>query len=237
MKKYLLFCIFLLIGFSAFTDTVAGTIEDGENVVYCTMVGDSTPFVLLDGGRNGKTKEFFVFYGQEKMGPYADVDDLTFSSNKEKVAYVAKMDRKYYVFLGMEKFGPYEDVEELTFSSDGKKIVYTAKVNRNQYVFFGEERLGPYDDVEKLVVSPDGKRLAYVIKMNKKHYVVLGNKELGPYDDVDNLSFSPDGNAISYIAKIDKRKSSMVYSEGATYTGSIYKNRIIYMDGNNIMIK
>ena len=38
MKKYLLFCVFLLISFYAFSDTVAGTIDDGENVVYCTMV-------------------------------------------------------------------------------------------------------------------------------------------------------------------------------------------------------
>ncbi len=237
MKKYLLFCVFLLISFYAFSDTVAGTIDDGENVVYCTMVGDSTPFLLLDGGRNAKTKEFFVFYGEERMGPYSDVDDLTFSPNKEKVAYIAKMERKYYVFLGMEKFGPYEDVEELTFSPDGQKIAYVGKLNRNQYVFFGGEKFGPYDDVEELVISSDGKKLVYVIKMNKKHYIIFGNRELGPYDDVDNLSFSADGNAISYTAKIDKRKSSMVYSEGATYTGSIYKNRIIYMDGNNIMIK
>ena len=237
MKKYLLFCVFLLISFYVFADTVVGSIDDGENVVYCTMVGDSISFVLLDSGRNGKTKEFFVFYGQERMGPYSDVDDLTFSSNKEKVAYIAKMDRKYYVFLGMEKFGPYEDVEELTFSPDGQKIAYVGKLNRSQYVFFGGEKFGPYDDVEELVISSDGKKLVYVVKMNKKYYIILENIELGPYDDVDNLSFSSDGNAISYTAKIDKRKSSLVYSEGATYTGSTYKNRIIYMDGNNIMIK
>ena len=71
MKKYLLFCVFLLISFYVFADTVVGSIDDGENVVYCTMVGDSIPFVLIDSGRNGKTKEFFVFYGQERMGPYS----------------------------------------------------------------------------------------------------------------------------------------------------------------------
>lgn len=238
MKRYLLFCAFFLVGFCVFADTVVGTISDEDNVVYCTMVGDSTPFVLVDVGQNGKTKELFILYGKDRMGPYTDVDDVIFSPSQDKIAYIAKAGREHYVFLGGEKIGPYDDVDYLTFSPDGQRMAYIAKIGRDHYVFLDSEKMGPYEGVENLVFSPNGKKIAYVIKMNKKQrYVVLGKEKLGPYNDVDRLVFSSNGDLLSFSAKIDKIKSNMVYSEGATYTGSIYKDRIIYMNGHNIMLK
>jgi len=166
MKKYALFLCFSLLGVIAFSDDVIGTIESGEVLRLGAI--DGVPFALVKEEREGllsTINEYYVLHGEEKIGPYDNVQNLTLSPDSKTIAYAAEIDGKYYIIRGKEKMGPYDEVVgHLRFSPDGKTIAYSAKIGNQWYVMKGKEKLGFYDDVREIIFHPTDKLSPTVLK-------------------------------------------------------------------------
>ncbi|MCX7950242.1 MAG: WD40 repeat domain-containing protein [Treponemataceae bacterium] len=182
--KARLFCIFAwFLAVSSFAQEKV-MLGKGEEITTIGLLNGATPVYVVRQLREGlisTIKKYYVVTGNEKAGPYDDVDDLTFSPDGKVLAYRVEIGGQWYVITGNEKAGPYDDVWGLAFSPDGKMLVYAVEVDGQWYMMDGKEKTGPYkyEDIGPLTFSPDGIALVYRAKINGTWYskVLINGKE------------------------------------------------------------
>ena len=91
-------------------------------------------------------------------------------------------------------------------------------MNENNETFvYGDTYTNNFDECLKFVLSKDRKSILYTMILNEKHYLYLNDKELKKSDEIiSNLKFSDDGK---------------------NYTGIVDEYRMMYMEGDNIVLK
>ena len=149
----------------------------------------------------------YVVLGEEKQGPYDEIELLSFSPDSQHIVYVAKLgDKKFVVLDGIEQTY-YDDIfTSVIFSPDSQRIAYVAKKDKKLIaVIDGSEFI--YDNIQRGIrLSPDGQRFAFVARdLNANAFVVLDGNEGKKYDDIEiynlDLYFSPDSQHLAYLAK------------------------------------
>ena len=191
------------------------------------MVTSGKPVVSPDNRRvayrvmhGGK---YCVAVNGEAGKPYAAVEDLTFSPDGKKLAFVAKKGfRREVVVLDGEEGKEYQHVDtaSLTFSPDSSRLAFIAAPlgGTNSFVVLGDKEGADYSGFQladpdrpvMLFFSPDGRKLAYgaareTAEDNYDYEVVVegaNRKGFPAPGPIIVHGFSPDSQHLAWSAKL-----------------------------------
>jgi len=130
-----------------------------------------------------------VINGKEEKA-YDKIWGSIFSSDSQKLAYVAKGGEKEFVVVNDREGKVYD---KILGSVKGGKDFVEGKV------------FGP-------IFSPDSQKLAYIDKEGRKRIMVVNGKEGKAYDRVVGPVFSPDSQRLIYVAMEGRKLFKVVNS-------------------------
>jgi hypothetical protein len=169
---------------------------------------------------------------------------LVFSPNSEILAFSANINNAAYIFAGKEKAGPFLCAYYLTFSPNSKMLSYSVVINEKWFIYLGKDKIaGPFNTgAQSLTFSPDGLNLAY---FNGLYFYINENLKAGPFYNLYRgiVTFSSDNNTVSYDVSVynseikGNERCTKILMNDKEYTGSIFKNYVVYIDNDVITIK
>lgn len=215
-----------------------------ENKVRLILNGDETPprdtisevVFRPDSGELAYIatidREYFVFRGDTKEGPYDKAEGLIWAPGSKQLAYIVIKGGKFLIvnngvteFAGdfspqtifYESGGYASRVQQITppvFSPDGSLMAFT-RVEKGKFRFVIGGRTGPFfDSLSAIVFSPDSKHFAYIGVNRTSEGVrmqVIHDQTRSPfYEEIDKPVFSPDSRHLAYRVGNDG-KSFMVF--------------------------
>jgi len=166
-----------------------------DRVVYAASKEQDSPnpaCVVVDGKETGA-------YAQVQGG------SITFSPDKNRMAFIAGDGEKQFAVLDGEKGPAFDRVDGLRFDATGKRFAYRARSGLEHFIVVNGESKGPYEDVApgSPLFSPDGKTTAYAAMDADAAWRVYTNGKRGPAVDavVSRLTFVPGVPEPVYIAR------------------------------------
>ncbi len=157
---------------------------------------ESVAYVVSDAAARHR-----VVSGGE-AGPACDlVDEVVFSDNGRRVAYVGRKDDWFFIVAGRQPGPKYENVAEPRFSSDGARLAYHARTGDGWHLVV-DGRPGPaYARVRDATFAGNGRSVAYCARRGDRWFVVVNEREGPAYVNVRSPAFSPDGARVAYLAQ------------------------------------
>ena len=151
-------------------------------------------------------EDFVVVNGQKKK-TYAMVEDLVFSPDGQKLAYLgfAHWNGISSVVVNEIEGKPYGESVGVVFSPDSSRLAFTAhkrvkhKVGTYFAVIDGKEG-HDYTSVGSIIFSPDSKHTAYIARSSQS-FVIRDDVPGDRYNSLQGLPvFSPDSQRLAYVA-------------------------------------
>ena len=216
-------------------DIICSEVKDDGTRIYLNNKLIAGPFEKLGFEMAFSPDCKRVYYSQNKDGKWSightDVDD-------DEMKYVKDIDVTI----------PCSEVFNLSVSPDLSRIVYSILLEKKN--FYSEETIvslgdlgtfGIFESTDFFKISNDGSVIAFVAKEDKSWYLyVNGKKVSGPFLAVTGITFFENTSIIVYKAVISHDQSFpifMMYMEGKNYTGQVDENKMMYMDGDNIVLR
>jgi len=169
---------------------------------------------------------FPVIDGVEGKQPFKSVEQLTFSADGSKIAFVGRTVEGERAVLNGVVGDPFNLVSRLVFSPDGKRFAYAVRrafrtpKDQDWAVIVDGTAGKTYSRVHTVAFSPDGKRLAYTAQQDDKTVAVIDDVPGSPYEIIvaKSVAFSPDGSRLAYVARAGgKWKLVVGNKESAAY--------------------
>lgn len=143
---------------------------------------------------------------------------------------------------------PCEEVFNISVSPDLSKIVYSTLLEgktlftKQTIISLGElGTFGIFETSNFLKMSSDGSVIAFAAKENNSWYLyVNGKKVSGPFLAFMGMIFFKNTSILMYKAVISDEQNFpiyMIYVDGKNYTGIVDEYRMMYMEGDNIVLK
>lgn len=219
-------------------------LPNGEDIV-CSEVS-------VDGTR---------IYINEKLiaGPFERLGfEMSFSPDCKRVYYSKCTEGKWSIghtdiddpekkyIKDMDVTLPCSEVMKLLVSPDLSKIVYSiALKGRNMsldsVVSLGDlGTFGVFQTMYLLQISKDSSTIIFASKENNDWYIyVNGKKVAGPFLGIPTLTFFKDTSIILYRAYVAQSSfpAFMLYMDGKNYVGHIDDDKLVYMEGEKIILK
>lgn len=162
---------------------------DGQSFSYIAKQADDT-FYNVTGGVKGTARNYnsaadlayspdgkklaykafytdkgaSVFTGEEEGKLYerlSEASPIVFSSDSQKIAYVAQKGEELFVVLNSSEEKSYQEIRNITFSADSKNIFYLAKKDNKVFLVINGKEKEPYDEIMAPAFSADGKKVVY----------------------------------------------------------------------------
>lgn len=143
---------------------------------------------------------------------------------------------------------PCSEVFNLLVSPDLSRIVYSTLLEKKNFysektiVSLGElGTFGIFETTDFFKISNDGSVIAFTAKEEESWYLyVNGKKVSGPFLAITGINFFENTSIIVYKAVISHDQSFpifMMYMDGKNYTGQVDEHRMMYMEGNDTIIR
>ncbi|UTC63844.1 hypothetical protein E4O00_07925 [Treponema sp. OMZ 788] len=214
-----------------------GYVYDGNETKGPYMKG-VYDFISLKFSKDGKlvytAKEgdtAYVYYGDEKIGPYDDADSIQFDS---KGSLYFRLWKEYYaesdvycescVYHDGKELNIYDYIECL-YSTEKGGFAYGAQKDDLWYVCYGDEEFGPFDEIRFFHIKGYGaisgfcndlvEEYAFGFKKDDEWYVYNRHEDIkyGPFEDICDAMVSPDKKVLihTYGKDIVGRGDSCLY--------------------------
>ncbi len=216
-------------------DIICSEIKDDGSRIYLNDKLIAGPFEKL-GFEMAFSKDCKrVYYSQCNEGKWSightDFDD-------DEMKYVKDIDVRI----------PCEEVFNISVSPDLSKIVYSTLLEgktlftKQTIISLGElGTFGIFETSNFLKMSSDGSVIAFAAKENNSWYLyVNGKKVSGPFLAFMGMIFFKNTSILMYKAVISDEQNFpiyMIYVDGKNYTGIVDEYRMMYMEGDNIVLK
>jgi len=107
------------------------------------------------------TKHFLVINDQIQKKAYADISEMQYSPDSQKLVYVGKNNRKADLMVNDQKLnGGFDDILKVTISSDSKYVAAAIKTNKDYQLIINKKVLNDvYEGIFKIEFSPDNKKI------------------------------------------------------------------------------
>ena len=218
-KKLWIFSLFFIIFDYVWASNSIATVPEGYEVLSCGMLESNIPIAILCKEAKGlvsTVREFYVLYGDEKLGPYDDIHTLFFIKNASTFAYKAKVEDKWYMFIGKKKVsGPFLRIDFITTSKNCNRFSYTGWGIDGRYIYTEEGLVGgPYWATYKPVFSADGSSFAYVVAIKDDlEYIMHDGETIAPFKHVSKIDFVTDDQIFAYSATVRNESYIVVGKE------------------------
>jgi len=193
-------------------------------------------------------------------GPFKKLGfEIAFSPDCKRMYYSQKIDEKWSIghtdiddpemkyVKDIDVTLPCFEVIKLLVLPDLSKIIYSVAANINNamsmdtIVSLGDlGTFGIFQTMFLLKISKDGSVITFVAREDDEWYIyVNGKKVAGPFLGISFLDFYKDTSIIRYQAFTAEASfpTFMLYMDGKNYVGQIDKYKIVYMDGDNIVLR
>lgn len=159
-----------------------------------------------------------------------------FSSNGEKVLWIAEKGALKFIFLNESASEGYAAVSNCQFNSTGSHISCIATKNKKKIVILDDKEGNQYDSlIKNLVFSPDGEKSAFLAATGTTKLLVLNGQETPfPYDSAGKLVFSSDGSYLAYIATKGTDKFLVVNGKEIKIEGEVYSDPVFNSDNKRV---
>jgi hypothetical protein len=167
-------------------------VKDGDEGTQYNVIGISSAREDIEISYS-KHEGQIVFYNEGAgSGLFGDViiprQDIVFSPDSQRMAYVAKKGKNWYAIVNGEPGGKYGsiDVDSMVFSPDSKRFAYYATLtgwdamthDESYVLVVDEDKWKPtWPFFSKPVFSPDSQHLAYVTFTGKNMIVVVDENQ------------------------------------------------------------
>jgi hypothetical protein len=205
--------------------------SDSKTFIYCIVDNDNAYLIMND----------------KKYGPFGEmIFDITLSPDCNRLAFSYRIENdKHYIKLGDEKLGPYKSVGNILFTNDSKNIVYSFESGDSYYIYNNNQPYGPIKEFPSdLVLNPINSKFAFTNAIydggdENKILVFYNDKSFGPIETewftYDELLFDKNGKYLVY--NVLKNSYLLNLETDEIFIGSLYKDGVVYIDGNQIIIE
>jgi len=201
-------------------------------------------------------------YINEKLiaGPFEKLGfEIVFSPDCKRMYYSQRNDGKWSIghtdiddpemkyIKDIDVTLPCFEVIKLLVYPDLSRIIYSVASDINNtmsldtIVSLGDlGTFGIFQMVLFMQISKDGSTIAFVAKEEKDWFVyVNGKKVAGPFFGISMLFFYQNTSIIKYQVFMSETSLPifMLYMDGKNYVGQIDKDKIVYVDGDDIVLK
>jgi len=170
---------------------------DGKHLAYVAITQTTIGF------------DYYLVKDGQKIGPYTEISDLTFSTNWARYAFRAGIADGKQVIVDTGKAQPaFAALSAPALSADGRHLAYSALNDRRSPVLIRDGKLQSCSGDRRLrtpIFSPDGKQLVTLITGKEgqdglvRDGVVVAWAGESPRDGIYTVTFSPDSRRLAYL--------------------------------------
>ncbi|MDW8417019.1 MAG: hypothetical protein RML92_05640 [Bacteroidia bacterium] len=157
-----------------------------------------------------KGEEIFVFLDNIGMGPFMQVNNLTFRPNTENdLFFVYQVDKNRWQirdYLGNLYGEPFPAIDLLGFSPNGERMVSVVLKNRKFHLREGDKLGSPYDLISDISFTENNAHIVYLVRKGLQVGIVWDDELLHLSEGISGVTLSPDSRFVSYIAR-DKEQN------------------------------
>jgi|GEM_PF-6096310 len=218
-------------------DKMEGKEKEGtyDNIKNLNFLADGK--LMYVANVNYNDEGLYIFGEGKKLEHGIKSENLIFSNNKANYVYKYRNEKGNYIYDGTKNIGPFEyEPDYLSFASDNKTLIYIDA----KELYIGEEKIGDMSEPKRIYQLNDGKFLCIGIpkdKYNEERVIYIGKEKLGEFDVAEINYISEDKKTIEYGTKENDIWFIKVWMDGKSYIGSIVGEKIVYLDGNKIMMR
>ncbi len=173
--------------------------------------------------RHGVWDARFVVTPEGELGPYDEVEGITFSEDGTRLAFIAEREGVRFAVRDGVEVGGYDDLREVRLVGPSADLTFLATRGELSFLVY-DGREGPeFDDTIDLTRSPTSGGFAYLGSRGEEWFLVRDGAEEPIRLSADDprwaqdprmrlLRYSPDGQRIALAEQIDMR--SRIHLDG-----------------------
>ena len=158
-------------------------------------------YMAFDDGQYG------VIVGGEPMGPYGDVEELTWSPDGGRLAFIAGEPAKFERSVVVDgKWGAaFLDVRGLRFSPDSSRLAYVASEKDGERIVVDGKPGTRFARCLPVAFSADSRTVVGRVGIDQGWAVAVNDRAGAVYDEVGPPVFSADAKTVAYAARKGER--------------------------------
>ncbi len=163
-------------------------------------------YKAFDGAR------FYVFAEGNRIGPYADVQELQWSPDGRRLAYVAAeaLSPERFAVIDGQKGPPATNVARLRFSADGMRAAYIATTKEGCRVVADGKPGSLYRHVQQLWFSGDALSVVSHVRLDGGWAIAVDDRPGVAYDEVGPPVFNRNATIVAYAARRGAKSFAVV---------------------------
>lgn len=176
-------------------------------------------YMAFDDGQYG------VIVGGEPMGPYGEVEELLWSPDGGRLAFIAGEPAKFERSVVVDaKRGPsFLDVRGLKFSPDGSRLAYVASEKDGERIVVDGQPGTRFTRCLPVEFSADSRSVIGRVGIDRHWAVAVNDRAGAAYDEVGPPVFSADAKTVAYAARKGERACVVIGAAESESCDHVYR--------------